>query len=329
MRSQLRNLVNPVLVGAFASSDDALGAYHSVDSAGSQIFRFNDAVTPSDAAVSACRNTLARADVKASEIDFVISCTQTPDFNNPGLVSCLLAKLGGLHCPGIELRQMSVGPLYGLDLAEKLIRTRQARSVLVACTDLLSRYFANFDSHATVSEAARSARSVFADGSASFLVVDQEQSQYRQNSDTFFVYKGGKLGATAVGRETLWCKLPSARQFPMRITAADVREGRHYPELSVQGFEAAIANSALPFNFDGASCAVTHQVFDGMTEILCRKLQVSNLRFYDVFAKRGHIGAAGLPLAMSQLPRCRKGDMVTLATIGAGISWGYSRLEAL
>lgn len=334
MRTQQRNMTNPALVGAFAGAEDSLGDFVSVQGSGSdgrnaQIFKFHDAVSPSDAALSACRRTLSMVDVKPSEIDFVISCTQTPDFNNPGLVSSLLHKLGGLSCPGIELRQMSLGPLYALDLAQKLIHTRQARQVLVSCTDFLSRYFAGFENYSKVSPQACEAWEVFADGSAAFLVVDEEDSPYRQNSDSFYIYKGGRLGDVAAGREAFWCKLPAARQFPLRITADDVRAGRHFPELSRREFASVMARARMPFHFDGAVCAVTHQLFAGMTELICQQLGVSKLNFYDVFPKRGHTGAAGLPLALASLPRFRRGDVVTLAALGAGVSWGTAMLEVL
>lgn len=334
MRAQLKNLNNPVLTGAFAGAEDSLGAFIQPGARNSglragPIFKFSDAVSPSDAAVSACRRCLALADVKPERIDFVISCTQTPDFNNPGLVSSLLHKLGGLSCPGIELRQMSSAPLYALDLAEKLIRSKQARQILVSCTDLLSRYFAGYEKHHDLSDEVRAAWEICADGAAAFLVVDQEVSQYRQNSDSFFIYKGGSVGGADTGREVFCCKLPAAAQFPMRITADDVRAGRHFPQLSVAHFRSELAQVRLPFRFEGATCAVTHEVFAGMSEDICRKLGVSNLNFYDVFPKRGHVGAAGVPLALAALPRMRKGDVVMLAVVGAGISWGSAMLEVV
>lgn len=125
-------------------------------------------ISPSRAAEGVARQSLQRYGIDLKRIDYVISCTQTPDYNNPGLVSCLLSELKLSGIPGLELKQFVTAPLYAIDLASKLIRSARASCVLITCVDLFRRYY-QIETDQQARPAQLAAKSVLSDGAAAFF----------------------------------------------------------------------------------------------------------------------------------------------------------------
>src|SRR5689334_6198115 len=81
------------------------------------LVKSDDSIAPSDAGAEAAKLALSKANLTIGDVDLLISCTNTPDFNNPGLANLILHKLGAKEVPGLEIRQSSTGVLYALDIA--------------------------------------------------------------------------------------------------------------------------------------------------------------------------------------------------------------------
>ena len=87
--------------------------------------------TTSDLAVKAAEVALAEAGIDRSEIDYVVFATMTPDYFFPGAGSQFQEKLGLPAIPCLDIRQQCAGFLYGLQLADSLIRSGTARNLLL------------------------------------------------------------------------------------------------------------------------------------------------------------------------------------------------------
>src|SRR5690606_30875351 len=98
-----------------------------------------DDVQCSDMALDAARHALKAAGRDASEIDLIIVATSTPDMVFPSTACILQNKLGANGCPAFDLQAVCSGFIYGLAVADAMIRAGSARCALVVGSEVFSR----------------------------------------------------------------------------------------------------------------------------------------------------------------------------------------------
>src|SRR5262245_21743732 len=115
-----------------------------------------------DLAVHAARRLLDRLGVRPVDVDFLLFCTQTPDYFLP-TTACLLQDRLGLptSAGALDFNLGCSGFVYGLSLAKGLIETAQATNVLLLTADTYSKFLHPDD---------RSVRTLFGDAAAATLV---------------------------------------------------------------------------------------------------------------------------------------------------------------
>jgi 3-oxoacyl-[acyl-carrier-protein] synthase-3 len=116
----------------------------------------------SDLAVAACEKLFAQQQVDRSTIDFILLCTQTPDYPLP-TTACLLQDRLGLptNIGALDFNLGCSGFVYGLSMAEGLIRSGAAERVLLITAETYSKFIHPGD---------RSLRPIFGDGAAATLI---------------------------------------------------------------------------------------------------------------------------------------------------------------
>ena len=110
----------------------------------------------SDLGVAAAEKLFASTASTASPIDFLLFCTQTPDYPLP-TTACLMQHRLGLPTSigALDFNLGCSGFVYGLSLADGLIRSGAARRVLLITAETYSKYIHPDD---------RSLRTIFGDG---------------------------------------------------------------------------------------------------------------------------------------------------------------------
>ena len=110
--------------------------------------------TASDLGVAAAEKLFREHQIDPSSIDFLLYCTQTPDYPLP-TTSCLIQSRLGLptHCGALDFNLGCSGFVYGLALADGLIRSQSARRILLITAETYSKYIDADD---------RSLRTIFA-----------------------------------------------------------------------------------------------------------------------------------------------------------------------
>src|SRR5918912_1889491 len=91
-------------------------------------------------AVRAARQAIERARIDPSEIDLLICATVTPDQLLPATGCLIQAELGANKAAAFDLAAACSGFLYGLTLANTMIRTGQIRYALVIGAEVLTQY---------------------------------------------------------------------------------------------------------------------------------------------------------------------------------------------
>ena len=151
--------------------------------------------TAGDMAEMAARRLFAEYDIAPSDVDFVLLCTQSPDYFLPS-TSCVLQHRLGLrtNIGALDYNLGCSGCVYGLAVAKGLIAAGIARNVLLLTAETYTKYLHPDD---------KSNRSIFGDGAAACLI-----------STTGFAEIGEfVLGTDGSGAEHLIVKTGAAR-FP-------------------------------------------------------------------------------------------------------------------
>ncbi len=118
-----------------------------------------DGEATSDMAVEAAKKALAMAATDPADLDMIIVGTISPDMPMPSCAVLVQAKLGATRAFAFDISAACAGSLYGLSIADKFIRTGQAKRVLVIGAELLSRVVDWTDRNTACFSATRPARS--------------------------------------------------------------------------------------------------------------------------------------------------------------------------
>ena len=120
--------------------------------------------TAGDMAEKAAKLLFAEYDITPSSIDFILLCTQSPDYFLPSTACILQHRLGIPTSAGaLDYNLGCSGCIYGMALAKGLIASGIAKNVLLLTAETYTKYLHPSD---------KSNRSIFGDGAAACLISD-------------------------------------------------------------------------------------------------------------------------------------------------------------
>jgi len=274
----------------------------------------------SDLAVAAAKKLLDRVGCKPNSIDYVLLCTQSPDYFLP-TTACLLQDRLGLstRCGALDFNLGCSGYIYGLGLAKGLIETGQAKRVLFLTAETYSKFIAQDD---------RTVRTIFGDAAAATL-IEGRPSAPAQEPIGPFVY-----GTDGSGADNLIVKTGAMRS-PMSEESEGV-EGKEN-KLHMNGPE--IFNFTLQsvphclrqllqiakLTIEEIDLFVFHQANKYMLEHLRQKIGIPDERFFVGMENIGNTVSASIPIALRQAEdsgRLKTAQLLALVGFGVGYSWG-------
>jgi 3-oxoacyl-[acyl-carrier-protein] synthase-3 len=265
-------------------------------------------------AVRAARQAIERARLDPSEIDLLLCATVTPDQILPSTGCIIQAELGANNAAAMDIVAACSGFLYGLALADSMIRTGQARNVLVIGAEILTQYVDYTDRGTCV---------LFGDGAGAAVLGPVDQSR-------------GILGARikSDGRyaEQLYSPGGGTRLPPTSETLAN---GDHFFKMKGNElFKVAVRSMAdvsrdllekAGMSADDIDLFIPHQANQRITEAVADRLNVDNSRVYSNIAVHGNTSSASIPIALDECVdagRVKEGDIVLMASFGGGATWG-------
>lgn len=272
--------------------------------------------TASDLAVAASEKLFANFGVDRSQIDFVLLCTQTPDYPLP-TTACLIQDRLRLResCGALDFNLGCSGFVYGMAIAEGLIQCGAAKKILLLTAETYSKYI---DSHD------RSLRTIFGDAAAATLVQASDQPSVSafqfgtdgSGADTLMVSQGGaKQGADALKprhrhrwKSRLYMDGPSLLSFTVVAV----------PKLIEQVMDLA----GLKQN--DVDYYLLHQATRKMLEQLQIRLGVDDRKLPIRLENCGNTVSSTLPILISDLRaegKIRPGTRTLLIGFGVGWSW--------
>ena len=270
----------------------------------------------SDLAVQAAQKLFTQFDVDPQSIDFVLLCTQTPDYPLPTTACLLQSRLGLKTSVGaLDFNLGCSGYVYGLSLADGLIRSGAARRVLLLTAETYSKYIHPTD---------RSLRTIFGDGAAATLVEAADEPSLwafqfgtdGSGADTLLVTKGGARPPADAIR-------PRHRQ---RWESALYMDGPSLINFTVVAVPQLVDNilAAARLKAGDIDLFLLHQATLKMLEQLRERMALSEARMPIALEHCGNTVSSTIPLLIDELRRdgrLKRGMQNLLVGFGVGWSW--------
>ena len=281
----------------------------------------------SDLAVQACVNLFASDICRPEVIDYLLLCTQSPDYFLP-TTACVVQERLGLPttCGALDFNLGCSGFVYGLGLAKGLVETGQAKNVLLVTAETYSKFIHEND---------RSVRTIFGDGAAATLI--QAVNTGDEISDEpigSFIY-----GTDGRGAKNLIVPVGGMRQRTAIADEAHVDEfgnERALSNLYMNGGEIfSFTLRAVPeavnkllesmrLHLEDIDLFVFHQANKYMLDHLRKKMKIPEEKFVIDMEHVGNTDPLTIPIALSNASKSGKltdGQRVLIVGFGVGYSW--------
>lgn len=271
----------------------------------------------SDLAEQAARRACESAGVDPASIEAVLISTTSPDRALPSTACALQSRLGMRNGAAFDLAASCSGFLYGLSIADRLIRSRQFRRCLVVAAEIKSR-FLNLGDEATAI--------LFSDGAGAAVVQGEEGNATSSGVLGIRLYADGArhdlIGIPAGGS-----RKPSTLQTIENQEHVLRMQGGPLFRTAVKQLAGAVQNLLKEFSygFDDISLAMFHQANGRLLSALGKRLGLTPEKLYSVIDRIGNPSSASLPIALDvahREGRLRSGDLLLLGTFGGGLTWG-------
>jgi 3-oxoacyl-[acyl-carrier-protein] synthase-3 len=277
----------------------------------------------SDLAVAAGRKMFSEHNVSPSDIDFILLCTQSPDYFLP-TTACLVQKelLIPTRAGALDFNLGCSGYVYGLSLAKGLIATGAAKNVLFITTDTYSKYIHPQD---------KSVRSIFGDAATATLITGDDDEQIGN-----FVFGTDGNGAENLIVRSGGSRYPVNADSKLREYADANGNVRSDSCLYMNGSEIfAFTLKAIPslchevlarngLALEEVDYFVFHQANKYMLNALRKKLNIDENKFCISLQDSGNTVSSTIPIALQDSiknKRIKKGNKVMMLGFGVGYSW--------
>lgn len=273
----------------------------------------------SDLALEASKMAMDRAGVKPEDLDTIIVCTITPDYQLPATGSILQHKLGAKTAAAFDLNAACSGFLYGLRTAESLIRAENAKTVLLVASEVTTS--------ALVWEA-RDTAVLFGDGAGAVVLRAEEGD--RGVLSSYLRSDGGNA-------EVLWVP-GGGSKIPFRggtydiVDRTPIMNGKELFKRAVLGMaeavEKAIAQSGVAA--EDVNVFVPHQANKRIIDMAASRLKLPEDKVVININRVGNTVAASIPIALDDAVSnnlIKDNDHVLFASFGAGLTWGSSMVR--
>ncbi|MFM0779321.1 beta-ketoacyl-ACP synthase III [Streptococcus suis] len=274
--------------------------------------------TTSDLASQVARKLLEKSQLDASEIDFIIVATITPDASMPSTAAMVQAAIGAKKAFAYDLVAACSGFVFALSTAEKLLASGVYKRGLVIGAETLSR---------SVDWSDRSTAVLFGDGAGGVLLEACEQPSFLAEILRTDGSRGASLTAGIDQKETPFST--QSRQEPFIQM-----EGRAIFEFATRDVTATMAEllEQADMTVDCVDYFLLHQANIRILDKMARKLGVAREKFPANMDKYGNTSAASLPILLSEcvesgMLRLDGSQTVLMAGFGGGLTWGTLLLQ--
>ncbi len=279
----------------------------------------------SDLAVAAAEALFRQHPEARERIDFVLLCTQQPDYPLPQTAGLVAEALGLPHSVGaLDYNLGCSGYVYGLALAKGLIECGLSGSLLLLTASLYTR---------DVSARDMATALVFGDGAAATLIERVPAEQGRPPLSGFAFGTDGSGAGQIIqrigGSRHPWRTSPpeTIRDAHGEHTTADIfMDGQQVMLFTLREVpplvDKVLAETGL--SREQLDYCVFHQPNEFMLDYVQKKCRLEGVPFYNNVRETGNTVACTIPLGLADITASAPSQSlrrVLLAGFGVGLSW--------
>lgn len=285
-----------------------------------------DNETAGDLAEKAARRLFEEYGISPSEIDFLLLCTQSPDYFLPSTACLLQHRLGIPVTSGaFDYNLGCSGCIYGLAVAKGLVSAGITRNVLLLTAETYSKYLHPSD---------KSNRSIFGDGAAACLI----------STDGFAEIGDFVCGTDGSGAENLIVKTGASKQRKPTGIFKEDEEGHTWYDDYLYMNGGAIFNFTLEtvpvlvrqlLDKSGSQKEeidyfIFHQANKFMLNTIRKVCVLPKEKFYVSLENTGNTVSSTVLIGLKDCllnGTIKAGMQVVVAGFGVGLSWGGTILK--
>ncbi len=270
----------------------------------------------SDLGVAAGQKLFVEQGVDPASIDFLLFCTQTPDYPLP-TTACIVQNQLGLRTSigALDFNLGCSGFVYGLSMADGLIRSGAAQRVLLITSETYTKYIDPSD---------RSLRTIFGDGAAATLVEAADAPSLGpfvfgtdgRGADTLIVTEGGARPKESAIRPRKRKRWPSSL----------VMDGPELVKFTLEVVPPTVdqALAAAGWAHEDVDFYLMHQATAFLLNHLREKMSLDNERMPVDLEEYGNTVSSTLPILIDRMRRggqLKPGTRTVMVGFGVGLSW--------
>ena len=275
----------------------------------------SDGQANSDLSVKAIENAFEGGDFRPEELDLIIVATVTPDMMFPSTACIVQDKIGARNAWSFDLSGACSGFLYAMATGAQFVQTGMYKKVLVVGTDVMSSIL-NFEDRSTCV--------LFGDGAGAILLEPTEDPDvgiidfllHSDGAGGKFLYMpaGGSLHPAS--HETIDKKMHYVHQDGRNVF-------KHAVKLITEVSRDILERNG--YTADDVNLLIPHQANLRIIQSSLERLGLSPDRVVINIDRYANMTAATIPIGLTeahQQGRIKKGDLLLLASFGAGFTWG-------
>jgi len=263
-------------------------------------------------AIAASERALEKAGLSPNDIDFIICATTTPDLTFPATAVHIQKGLGIKKAFAFDVQAVCSGFVYALATGNNFIRTGEGTRGLIIGAEKMSSILDWTD---------RSTSILFGDGAGAVVIERTEESE--QGILSTHLHSDGTLcdilktdGGAATSDHVGKVRMDGRAVFKHAVL-----------KLSEAMEEALSKNKMTSADVDWF---VPHQANERIIDAIATRLNFPEEKIIKTVKKHANTSAASIPMALDwavKEKKIKKGDVVLIDALGAGLSWGSSLIK--
>lgn len=286
----------------------------------------------SDMALIVINKLIDDFQIDKAQIDYLILCTQSPDYMLP-TTACIIQDRAGLPntCGAIDINLGCSGYIYGLGLAKGLISSKQAKNIIFVTSETYSKFIHPLD---------KSNRTIFGDGASATLITSEPINNDFKAKIGHFAY-----GTDGAGHEHLIVKNSGIKRQNNELSDNFDDEGKFASNdnfLFMNGREIfnftafkvpPLINKTLELNnldIEETSHFIFHQANAYMLNFVRKRCKIPESKFFISIKDVGNTVSSTIPIALRRyvdIYNPIKGEKILLSGFGVGLSMGGVVIE--
>ena len=264
--------------------------------------------TTSDMAFKAGEVAIKNSGLEKDDIDGIIVATTTPDLTFPSTAVLVQSKLGIKKGFAFDMQAVCSGFVYAMTVANSLIKSSQAKNILVIGADKLSCITDWTDRNTCV---------LFGDG-AGAVVLSAEETEKEKGILSTSIYSDGSLsdllkttGGVSTTQTAGFMTMQGREVFKH---ATNKMSGVVIESLEKAGYEVKDMDWLVP-----------HQANLRILQAVAKKLKFPEEKVVATLTRHANTSAASIPLALwetSKEGKFEDGQLIVLEALGGGLTWG-------